>query len=100
MVEFMNNKLNIGSVRHLINWDALQCHHCQLSPQRQATYLKYIYRWAPTNTRNVETKQGDNLLCPLCRSKHKTTQHVLGCTADNATAHHCRATEELEYNWQ
>ena len=96
MAEFMNNKINIGSVRHLIDWDALPWHRRQLSPQRRATRLKDIYRWAPPNTRNVETRQGDDPICPLYQAKHKTTQHFMECAADNSREHRRRATEELE----
>ena len=92
----MDSKIDLGNNRHLIDWDVIRWHRRQLTPQRGATHLKFIYRWAPTNARNVETHQGDDSMCPLCNKEHKTIYHVLECTSEAASAHRQRAMIQLE----
>ena len=58
METFVDEQLNIESARRYIDWDALKWHHRQLPPQRQATRLKFVFRWAPTNARNVKNQAG------------------------------------------
>ena len=58
--------------------------------------LKFIFCWAPTNARKVDTKLSDDPRCPLCHHPSKTTSHVLECHSEGACRHQTEALAKLE----
>ena len=80
----------------LVDWDSLRWHRRQLFLQQRATRLKFIFRWALTNTQKVEMKLSDDPSCPLCHHPSKTTIHVLECNSKGARRHQTEAVANLE----
>ena len=96
MRDYIVQKLNLAATQHLVDWESVGWLHCHFSLQRRTTRLKFIFHWAPTNARKVETNQGTDPRCPLCRHSPETTHHVLSCDSERARSHREEALRKLE----
>ena len=68
-----------------MEWQALGRLHKSLSWQQRATHIKFIFRWAPTNSRKLVTGQSTTSTFRLCQEAEETILHMLHCPCDKAT---------------
>ena len=94
--QYISEKLGLHRTCGLIDWEPVGALHRRLSWKRRATRAKFIFRWAPTNSRQHLIGQSDTPQCPLCEQEHESTEHVFRCEEPTAVAVRKAALEDLE----
>ena len=93
---YIISKLKLQSTHQLVDWLSIGAHHKSLSWQRRATRLKFIFRWAPTNSRLHAIGQKESPTCLLCNEFDETIDHVMCYNAAKAKQNRKQALDKLE----
>ena len=94
---YVVRKMGLQDAAHLVDWASIGRHNKSLSLRRQATKIKFMFRWGPTNSRLFDIGQHSTPLCPLCETDKETHTHVAQCMAVCACKHRCEALWDLEH---
>ncbi len=94
--DYIARKHNITTEK-LLHIKTISMNNClkALCLHTQATMVKFINRWIPTNEFLFKQWRTESPLCPRCNKHTKDTQHILTCSDLNASTQ----WQQIIYKW-